>query len=253
MAASPRKKKLIETGIPLTSISKESVREKSLRHGLPNTLHLYWSRKPLATSRSILFAQLVDDPFSHPDKFPTPEAQTAEFKRLQNLMERLAVWENRNDKELYQQAFQAILDSNDGIAPRVLDPFAGGGSIPLEAQRLGLESHASDLNPLAVIINKALIEFPSRFCGNTAIHPHNGTLSSSHNRADGIAEDIRYYGQILRDRAFEKIGHLYPTVRDENGEEHTVIAWKWARTVTNPNPANPIQVPLVNSWWLSKK
>jgi putative DNA methylase len=253
MAASPRKKKLIETGIPLTTISRESAREKSLRHGLPNTLHLYWSRKPLATSRSILFAQLVDDPSSHPDKFPTPEAQEAELKRLQKLMERLAVWENRNDKDLYQQAFQAILDSNDGIAPRVLDPFAGGGSIPLEAQRLGLESYASDLNPLAVIINKALIEIPSRFCGNTAIHPHQGTLSSSHNRADGLAEDIRYYGKALRDAAFEKIGHLYPSVRDENGEERTVIAWKWARTVANPNPANPIQVPLVNSWWLSKK
>lgn len=253
MAASPRKKKLIENGIPLSVINEQSTREKSLRHGLPSTIHLYWARRPLATTRSILFAQLVDDPAAHPDRFPTEEAQTQERSRLFGLMKRLAVWENRNDGELYRQAHQAILDSNDGKAPRVLDPFAGGGSIPLEAQRLGLESHASDLNPLAVIINKALIEFPSRFCGKAAIHPHTGTLSASHNRSDGLAEDIRYYGTLLRDKAFEKIGGLYPKVKGDDGNEHTVIAWIWARTVTNPNPANPVQVPLVRSWWLSKK
>lgn len=253
MAASPRKKKLIENGIPLKVINEESTREKSLRHGLPSTIHLYWARRPLATTRSILFSQLVDDPSAHPDQFPTEEAQNKERARLFELMKRLAVWENRADGELYRQAHQAILNSNGGKAPRVLDPFAGGGSIPLEAQRLGLESHASDLNPLAVIINKALIEYPSRFCGNNAVHPHAGTLSSSHNRADGLAEDIRYYGRVLRDKAFEKIGELYPQVKDEDGNEHTVIAWIWARTVTNPNPANPVQVPLVRSWWLSKK
>jgi putative DNA methylase len=253
MAENVRKKKLIENGIPLTVINEESKREKSLRHGLPSTIHLYWARRPLATTRSILFAQLVDDPSAHPDRFPTEESQAEERARLFELMKRLSRWENVKDSELYRQAHQAILDSNDGVAPRVLDPFAGGGSIPLAAQRLGLESHASDLNPLAVIINKALIEFPARFCGNMAVHPRVGTLSSSHNRAEGLAEDIRYYGKVLRNKAFEKIGHLYPAVKDEAGKEHTVIAWIWARTVTNPNPANPVQVPLVRSWWLSKK
>ena len=245
-----RAKKLIETGIPLKTINAESVREKSLRHGLPNTLHLYWSRKPLATTRSILFAQLVDDPSAHPDRFPTQEAQEQERSRLYMLMERLAVWENVNDKDLYREARQAILDSNDGVMPVVLDPFAGGGAIPLEAQRLGMESHASDLNPLAVIINKALIEFPSRFHGMPSMHP---TDIADRNGAGGLADDIRYYGAMLRDITYAKVGHLYPKVRDELGNEHTVIAWKWARTVTNPNPANPVQVPLVNSWWLSKK
>lgn len=253
MAASPRKKKLIENGIPLNIINEESKREKSLRHGLPSTIHLYWARRPLATTRSILFAQLVDDPSAHPDKFPTEEAQNEERDRLFVLVKRLAVWENRNDGDLHRQAHQAILDSNDGKAPRVLDPFAGGGSIPLEAQRLGLESHASDLNPLAVIINKALIEFPARFCGNSSIHPHDNPVPAPNNRAEGLAEDIRYYGRVLRDKAFEKIGELYPQVNDEDGNEHTVIAWIWARTVINPNPANPVQVPLVRSWWLSKK
>ena len=245
-----RRKKLIETGIPLTYINEQSSREKSLRHGLPSTLHLYWARRPLATTRSILFAQLVDDPSAHPDRFPTQEDQDRERRRLYELMKRLAVWENTNDTELYREARQAILDSNDGQLPPVLDPFAGGGSIPLEAQRLGLPAHASDINPLAVIINKALIEIPSRFHNQPSIHPAD---IHPRDRATGLADDIRHYGQMLRDMAFEKVGDLYPTVKDEHGEEHTVIAWIWARTVTNPNPANPVPVPLVRSWWLSKK
>ena len=245
-----RRKKLIETGIPLTYINEQSSREKSLRHGLPSTLHLYWARRPLATTRSILFAQLVDDPSAHPDRFPTQEDQDRERRRLYELMKRLSVWENTNDTELYREARQAILDSNDGQLPPVLDPFAGGGSIPLEAQRLGLPAHASDINPLAVIINKALIEIPSCFHNQPSIHPAD---IHPRDRATGLADDIRHYGQMLRDMAFEKVGSLYPTVKDEHGEEHTVIAWIWARTVTNPNPANPVPVPLVRSWWLSKK
>ena len=246
----PRRKKLIETGIPLTTINKESAREKSLRHGLPSTLHLYWARRPLATTRSILFAQLVDDPSAHPDKFPTEEDQVNERQRLHRLMNRLSRWENIHDQDLYREARQAILDSNNGRMPAVLDPFAGGGAIPLEAQRLGCEAHASDLNPLAVIINKALIEFPTRFHNLPSVHP---AAVSATDSTGGLADDIRYYGRQLRDRAFEKVGQLYPPVKDENGDEHTVIAWIWARTVTNPNPANPVQVPLVRSWWLSKK
>lgn len=251
MTESARRKKLIETGIPLRTINEESAREKSLRHGLPSTLHLYWARRPLATTRSILFAQLVDDPSAHPDRFPTVEEQDRERKRLQLLMERLAKWENIHDTDLYKEARQAILDSNDGIMPDVSDPFAGGGAIPLEAQRLGLKAQASDLNPLAVTINKALIEFPSIFFNQPSVHPTEGTKASD--KTGGLADDIRYYGRLLRDKAFEKVGYLYPKVKDEHGVEHTVIAWIWARTVTNPNPANPVQVPLVRSWWLSKK
>ena len=251
MTESARRKKLIETGIPLRTINEESAREKSLRHGLPSTLHLYWARRPLATTRSILFAQLVDDPSAHPDRFPAVEEQDRERKRLQLLMERLAKWENIHDTDLYKEARQAILDSNDGIMPDVLDPFAGGGAIPLEAQRLGLKAQASDLNPLAVTINKALIEFPSIFFNQPSVHPTEGTKASD--KTGGLADDIRYYGRLLRDKAFEKVGYLYPKVKDEHGVEHTVIAWIWARTVTNPNPANPVQVPLVRSWWLSKK
>lgn len=246
------KKKLIETSLPLEAINAASIREKSIRHGHPSTLHLYWSRKPLATARAILFAQLVDDPASRPEEFPTVESQDAERARLHALMERLVVWENSGDETLLEQAREEIRKSNGGELPAVLDPFAGGGSIPLEAQRLGLAAHASDLNPLAVLINKALVEIPPRFTGAEPIHPGGGA-QRFYERAQGLAEDVRYYGAWMRKEAEARIGHLYPKAVGPDGSEYTVIAWKWARTVRSPNPANPIEVPLVNSWWLSKK
>lgn len=246
------KKKLIETSLPLEAINEASAREKSIRHGHPSTLHLYWSRKPLATARAILFAQLVDDPSSRPEEFPTTEEQDAERARLHELMSRLIVWENSADKALMDQARAEIRRSNGGNTPAVVDPFAGGGSIPLEAQRLGCPAEASDLNPLAVLINKALIDIPPRFRGAPPVHP--GVVDQPrYEGGEGLAEDIRFYGQVMRDEAERRIGHLYPKVKAPGGTEHTVIAWKWARTVTSPNPANPIEVPLVNSWWLSKK
>lgn len=247
------KKKLIETSLPLEAINEASAREKSIRHGHPSTLHLYWSRKPLATARAVLFAQLVDDPASRPEEFPTVEAQDLERARLHALMEKLIVWENSNDEELLKQARDEIRKSNNGVLPAVLDPFAGGGSIPLEAQRLGLEAHASDLNPLAVLINKALIEIPPKFSGQAPVFPGAADEQSSWVRAEGLAADVKNYGQWMRDEAEKRIGHLYPKVTAPGGTEHTVIAWKWARTVISPNPANPIETPLVNSWWLSKK
>lgn len=247
------KKKLIETSLPLEAINAASAREKSIRHGHPSTLHLYWSRKPLATARAVLFAQLVDDPASRPEEFPTVESQDKERARLHALMEKLIIWENSNDEKLLEQAREEIRKSNDGKLPAVVDPFAGGGSIPLEAQRLGLESHASDLNPLAVLINKALIEIPPKFAGWSPVFPGVAEEQSSWLRAEGLAADVQHYGQWLRDEAEKRIGHLYPKITAPGGTEHTVIAWKWARTVISPNPANPIETPLVNSWWLSKR
>ena len=246
------RKKLIETSLPLEAINAASAREKSIRHGHPSTLHLYWSRKPLATARAILFAQLVDDPASRPEEFPTVEAQDAERARLHDLMSRLVVWENSSDTALLEQARAEIRRSNGGAIPAVVDPFAGGGSIPLEAQRLGCRAEASDLNPLAVLINKALIDIPPRFGGRPPVHA-GAADQPGYRGAEGLAEDVRFYGRWMRDEAERRIGHLYPKVRAPGGTEHTVIAWKWARTVTSPNPANPIEVPLVNSWWLSKK
>ena len=247
------KKKLIETSLPLEAINAASAREKSIRHGHPSTLHLYWARRPLATARAVLFAQLVDDPASRPEEFPTVESQDKERARLHALMEKLIIWENSNDEKLLEQAREEIRKSNNGKLPAVVDPFAGGGSIPLEAQRLGLESHASDLNPLAVLINKALIEIPPKFAGWSPVFPGVAEEQSSWLRAEGLAADVQHYGQWLRDEAEKRIGHLYPKVTVPGGTEHTVIAWIWARTVISPNPANPIETPLVRSWWLSKR
>jgi putative DNA methylase len=248
------KKKLIETSLPLEAINAEASREKSIRHGHPSTLHLYWARRPLAAARAVLFAQLVDDPSSRPEEFPTVEAQDAERARLHALLEKLVVWENSNDETLLRLAREEIRKSNNGELPAVLDPFAGGGAIPLEAQRLGLEAHASDLNPLAVLINKALIEIPPKFAGKPPVYPGSaGGNLTGWSRAEGLAEDVRRYGEWMRDEAEKRIGHLYPKVTAEGGTEHTVIAWIWARTVKSPNPANPIEVPLVRSWWLCKK
>ena len=247
------KKKLIETSLPLEAINAASAREKSIRHGHPSTLHLYWARRPLATVRAVLFAQLVDDPASRPEEFPTVESQDKERARLHALMEKLIIWENSNDEKLLEQAREEIRKSNDGKLPAVVDPFAGGGSIPLEAQRLGLESHASDLNPLAVLINKALIEIPPKFAGWSPVFPGVAEEQSSWLRAEGLAADVQHYGQWLRDEAEKRIGRLYPKVTAPGGTKHTVIAWIWARTLISPNPANPIETPLVRSWWLSKR
>ncbi|WP_129978123.1 DUF1156 domain-containing protein [Rhodococcus sp. Q1] len=251
--AVPRRK-LIEVALPLEKINAESAREKSIRHGHPSTLHLWWARRPLAAARAVLFAQLVDDPSSFPDRFPTDEAVAKERKRLHEIIEQLVVWENAGDENLLRRAREEILASTDGNPPPILDPFAGGGTIPLEAQRLGLEAHASDLNPVAVLINKALIEIPPKFAGRPPVFPGAADAQiTTWSRATGLAEDVRRYGQWMRDEAEKRIGHLYPKAQLPDGSEATVIAWIWARTITCPNPACGIAMPLVRSWWLGKK
>ncbi|MCL1994395.1 MAG: DUF1156 domain-containing protein [Spirochaetes bacterium] len=255
------KKKLIEVALPLEAINAEAAREKSIRHGHPSTLHLWWARRPLAACRAVLFASLVDDPSSDKDKFPTAEAQEKERERLFNIIERLVKWENIKDEKLYNEAWEEIKNSAGGKPPPILDPFAGGGSIPLEAQRLGLEAHASDLNPVAVLINKALIEIPPKFANRPPVNPESQRKiggASEWKSAAGLAEDVRYYGEWMRQKAYDKIGHLYPKVQvpataTEKSHEATVIAWLWARTVECPNPACGAQMPLVSSYWLSKK
>lgn len=253
----PTRKKLIEVSIPLEDINAESAREKSIRHGHPSTLHLWWARRPLSAARAVLFAQLVDDPSSNPDL--TEEQQKAERERLHNIIRRLVKWENINNESLLCEAHEEILNSTGDNPPAILDPFAGGGTIPLEAQRLGLEAHASDLNPVAVLINKALVEIPPKFAGLPPVFPGAAeTQLGAWSRTTGLAEDVRRYGAWMREQAEERIGHLYPnaTIADhKTGRKQTtpVIAWIWARTVTCPNPACGIEMPLVRSWWLGKK
>ncbi len=326
----PYRKKLIEVALPLKAINEASAREKSIRHGHPSTLHLWWARRPLAACRAVLFASLVDDPDSDPayrKADGTVDEDRAGLKRAQlfNLIEELVQWENSNNPRVINAARAEIARcvasrkielgelqkdtvvfgmkkgeahpkgavSGDGTtawevllmqarpevvnaflvehAPPVLDPFAGGGSIPLEAQRLGLRAFASDLNPVAVLINKALIEIPPKFAGRPPVNPEWQGKSEQEKalarweRARGLAEDVRYYGKWMRDEAEKRIGHLYPKVKitaevaadrpdlkEYVGQELTVIAWLWARTVASPNPAcRGAHIPLVTSFALS--
>ena len=256
MAAS---KKLIEVALPLEAINAEAAREKSIRHGHPSTLHLWWARRPLAAARAVIWSSLVDDPSAHPELYPTEEAQNAERQRLFGILEKLVKWENSNDPEVLAAAKAEILRSTNNNPPALLDPFAGGGAIPLEAQRLGLEAHAHDLNPVAVMINKAMIEIPPRFAGQAPVNPDSRTRldgATGWQGAQGLAADVQYYGEWMKREAFRRIGHLYPKVKvphELGGGEATVIAWIWARTVKCPNPACGCEMPLASTFVLSKK
>jgi len=283
------KKKLIEVALPLEAINQASAREKSIRHGHPSTLHLWWARRPLAAARAVIFAQMVDDPASVPEEFPTPEAQEKERQRLFQIIEELVQWENTTNEEVLQKAREEIWKSwrrtcrdhaghpraaelfNPDKLPAFHDPFAGGGALPLEAQRLGLQAYASDLNPVAVLINKAMIEIPPRFAGQPPVNPEarreKTLLAREWRGARGLAEDVRYYGQWMRDEAERRIGHLYPKIevtpemaadrpdlKPLVGQQLTVIAWLWARTVKSPNPAFAhVDVPLASTFMLSTK
>jgi putative DNA methylase len=330
--------KLIEVALPLEAINKASAREKSIRHGHPSTLHLWWARRPLAAARAVIFSQMVDDPSEYVDELladpatrnaaekvystqlkawearkvvfdkahaagmsasanPDPgtkltleeTAANLERKRLFAIIEELVLWENTTNEKVLQQARDEIWRSwrrtcaqnadyprakelfNPAKLPAFHDPFAGGGALPLEAQRLGLEAHASDLNPVAVLINKAMIEIPPKFAGRPPVNPKARTeqtlMAREWRGAQGLAEDVRYYGQWMRDEAEKRIGHLYPKVQITSemakerpdlkkyiGQKLTVISWIWARTVKSPNPAfSQVDVPLASTFMLCTK
>jgi len=328
------KKKLIEVALPLKAINEASAREKSIRHGHPSTLHLWWARRPLAAARSVIFSQMVDDPTGYidelksdkklvrraekllkdrkkvwdeqfaiyergrgtslnvPEPGPEPDLDNAiadlERERLFKIIEKLVRWENTTNESVLQEARDEIWQSwrracaenadhpeaarlfDRQKLPAFHDPFAGGGALPLEAQRLGLESYASDLNPVAVLINKAMIEIPPKFAGQLPINPNSrsdAASAGSWKGAAGLAEDVRYYGQWMRDEAEKRIGALYPKVavtaemakdrpdlKPYVGQQLTVIAWLWARTVKSPNPAfSSVDVPLASTFMLSTK
>ena len=338
------RKKLIEVALPLNVINAASAREKSIRHGHPSTLHLWWARRPLAAARAVIFAQMVDDPSEYVDvllsdagkkraaqralkkrlaaraavagaaapatgngnigagekpgatvevelRAPTLGDVAAELERagLFGILEELVLWENTTNEEVLKRARAEIWQSwrracaeNAGhpraaelfdrhTLPAFHDPFAGGGSLPLEAQRLGLEAHASDLNPVAVLINKAMLEIPPKFAGRPAVNPESQgeqtVIAKTWRGAQGLAEDVRHYGQWMRDEAEKRIGHLYPPVevtsalvrerpdlKPYEGRKLTVIAWLWARTVKSPNPAfADVDVPLACTFMLSTK
>ena len=277
------RKKLIEVNIPLDAINRESARDSILTHGHPSTLHRYWARRPLAACRAVIFASIVDDPSECRDEFPTEPEQNAERTRLHNIMKRLVIWKTCNDENLLAEARYEIARSiarNTGTeiptkpdavleylrehCPAVYDPFCGGGSIVLEAQRLGLQARGSDLNPLPVLITKAMIELPLEFHNQKPINPNAdpmGMFTGTSRRKTrtpwkgtaGLADDIRYYGAWMREEAHKRIGHLYPKAQLPDGTSATVVAWLWARTIPCINPACGLQMPLVKTFQLSKK
>ena len=326
LATAQARRKLIEVALPLDAINAASAREKSIRHGHPSTLHLWWARRPLAAARAVIFAQMVDDPSEYVDVllsdpvkrrkaegtlkkrrddgvapgvagFSPAEDGNAlaevaaehERERLFGILEELVLWENTTNEEVLDRARAEIWQSwrracaeNVGhpranelfdrhVLPAFHDPFAGGGALPLEAQRLGLEAHASDLNPVAVLINKAMIEIPPKFAGRPPVNPESrnepALVAKTWRGAQGLAEDVRYYGRWMRDEARKRIGHLYPQVevtpqmvqerpdlKQYEGRKLTVIAWLWARTVKSPNPAfADVDVPLASTFMLSTK
>ena len=243
--------KLIEVALPLAAINAEAAREKSIRHGHPSTLHLWWARRPLAATRAVIWASLVDDPSGDPTL--SAAEQQAERDRLFEILKRLVKWENSNNADVLAEARAEIDRCYPSGPPKILDPFAGGGAIPLEAQRLGLTALAGDLNPVAVLINKAMIETPPRFAGMPPVHPDIDKALTTWQRAQGLAADVEAYGRWMRDEAQRRIGHLYPDATGPNGEKLTPIAWIWARTVESPDPSWSGHVPLVASWTLAKR
>ena len=248
------KKKLIEVAIPLAKINEESAKQKTMGAAPhPQNLHRWWARRPLAAARAVLFAQLVDDPSALSEQFPTEEALEVERKRLFDIIERLVVWENTNDQALLAEAHAEILKSCDGDLPNVLDPFGGGGAITLESLRLGLPTFTGDLNPVAVLIQRAMFEVPQRFGGNGPVHPDARISRALWAGAEGLAADVDAYGRWMQQEAKSRIGKYYPDVVLEDGSKATPIAWIWARTVKSPDPSWPGHVPLVRSWVLSKK
>ena len=283
------RRKLIEVDLPLDEINRATGSESTTSSGHPWRIHLWWSRKRLAASRAIIFASMVDDPSSWPEDFPTLESQRTERDRLHELLSRLVVWKNISDENLLAEARYEIARSvarsrgdtisteptqvlrylRDNALP-IYDPFAGGGSIPLEAQRLGLRAVASDLNPIAVLINKALIELPPKFKNRPPVNPDADPMGMTTSKfrgrgesrkpertpwrgAAGLADDIRYYGGWMRRKAFERIGYLYPNVKLPNGGDAIVTAWLWTRTVPCPNPACGVPMPLKTTFQVSTK
>lgn len=249
------KKKLIEVSIPLDIINDASAYDKMPGIGAhPKGIHHWWARLPLPSARAILFASLVDDPSSNPEQFPTEETQEKERERLFEIIRKLCQKKIHTRQNVFEEAHQEILKHCNGQLPTVLDPFAGGGSIPLEGMRLGLPVQASDLNPVAVLINKAQLEILPQFANQKPINPESQKTIhlTKWELGKGLAEDLRYYGNWINEEAKKQIGHYYPKAKVGNKEQN-IITWIWARTIKCPNPACGCDMPLVRSFILSSK
>ena len=263
-----RRKRLIEVAFPLEEVSAHSRREKNVRQGHISTLHIWWARRPLAACRAFIYASLVDDP-----------GNDAEREELLGEVTDLASWDavRHPDKvvrakvdggtgltgtELLERARQRILDDNGGNPPKLLDPFAGGGAIPLEGLRLGCEVEASDLNPVAVLILRGTVEYPQKY-GQSDSRPvpgyidqaakdpsqgrfNDGDLTDAYRR-NPLATDVRYWGRWMLEKARKDLSEFYPPDPDGN----VPVAYLWSRTI--PCPSCGAEMPLIRQYWLVRK
>ena len=290
-AEAPYSRKLIEVDLPLDAINEQSARQNSTSwSGHPFTIHPWWARRTLASCSAVVFASIVDDPSSCTEEFPTQESQDEERERLHGIITRLVKWESTDETnpqniELLAEARWEIARSvarsrNERVPDRsdraevlsylnnkalpIYDPFCGGGAIPLEAQRLGLRAVGGDLNPVAVLITKALIELPRQFQEHAPVNPNADPLGITVTKGRssqrvpwrgtaGLADDIRYYGRWMRKEAWDRIGHLYPTAKLPDDSEATVVAWLWSRIIPCPNPACQVEMPLIRTFQISTK
>lgn len=250
-------KKLIEVALPLERINAHASYEKMPGIGAhPRGIHLWWARRPFTVARAVIWSSIIDDPSSRPDLFPTEEDQNKERERLFGILESLSNWKNSQNPEVIKAAKKELLRATNNNMPELLDPFSGGGAIPLEALRLGINAYAHDLNPVAVLINKVMIEIPSRFMNKPPINAEELLVDNTTFGIYGIAEDFRYYSKLLLKQAEKKVGNLYPDIKltaSPEKEKLRVIAWLWSRTIRCPNPACKCETPLFKSAYLSKK
>lgn len=230
-------KRFIEVSFPIKEVGEIAAKEKNIRHGHISTLHIWWARRPLASSRATNYAALI----------PAPKTQE-ELEEKKKFIIELSKWENSLNREIIEKAREDILKANGGKPPRILDPFAGGGSIPLEALRLGCETHAVEYNPVAVLILKCTLEYPLKYG-----RPRNdrggewGPLTSE--TRNPLVEDVKKWGEWVLEEARKEIGRFYPN--DEDGS--IPVGYIWARTIPCQNPSCGAEIPLMRQFWLAKK
>jgi len=230
-------KSFIEVAFPIKEVSEGSAREKNIRHGHISTLHIWWSRKPLSSSRATNYSALI----------PYPSTEKEAKEKAKFIVE-LSKWENSLKEDIIKKAREDILKANGGKTLRVLDPFSGGGSIPLECLRLGLETHAVDYNPVAVLILKCILEYPQKY-GRQKKFKRNEDLFELDKEESPLIADVRRWGEWVLEKTREEIGGFYP--KDEDGS--TPVGYYWMRTIPCQNPSCGAKIPLTANWWLAKK
>ena len=242
-------RRFIEESFPVKEVGIESAREKNIRHGHISTLHIWWARRPLASSRATNYAALI----------PASE-NVDEWNKTREFIINFSKWENSLDQSMIKKAREDILKAYGGKPPKVLDPFGGGGAIPLEALRLGCETYSNDLNPVAVLIQKCTLEYPQKYGKKIVVQEKpsglfKGKDNCSEKEINPLLEDVKKWGNWVLEEAKKEIGKFYP----EEPDGSIPVGYIWARTIPCQNPScvdqdgQPTKIPLMRQFWLAKK